>query len=83
MIYLHSMKNIGYIFKQKSNKYLLVSLLITFLCPILVFSYSNFIKTTENYKSNEMMIGNLLYSMKIDNETNNTIICTPGKVHLK
>ena len=67
-------------FKQLSNKYLLVSLLIVLCCPILIVSYSSFIKTTNNYKSNEMMIGNLLYSMKIDDiSTSNVVVPANGE----
>ena len=73
------MKYLSQILKTYSNKYLLVSLLIVLLCPVLVFSYSSFIETSNKYKSNEMMIGNLLYSMKINGISTSSINCAPGE----
>lgn len=39
--------------------------MILFLCPILGFSYSSFVTNTSSYRSSEMYIGNLLYSISI------------------
>ena len=68
-----------YYFKSKSKKYLLATLLITVLCPLIAFSYSSFIFSSDNYRTSEMYIGSLMYSMKINNNAATKITAVPGK----
>ena len=49
------------------------------LCPILALSYAKFTINSESYRSNEMYISELLYSIKIDNENTYTIDIEPGE----
>ena len=53
-------------FNRFAKKNILVIIMLVFLCPILGYSYSTFIFDTDDYRSNEMYIGNLLYSIKVD-----------------
>src|SRR5574344_2484625 len=68
------MNNIKTIFKNYSNRYLLVILILVVLCPIIILSYSAFVFNTSDYRASEMMIGNLLYSMEINNESTSQIV---------
>src|SRR5574344_621178 len=68
------MNNIKTIFKNYSNRYLLVILILVVLCPIIILSYSAFVFNTSDYRASEMMIGNLLYSMEIDNEATSSVV---------
>src|SRR5574344_1217422 len=53
-------------FNRFAKKNIVVIIMLVFLCPILGYSYSTFIFDTDDYRSNEMYIGNLLYSIKVD-----------------
>lgn len=71
---MYNMKDLRRVFESKANKYLLVSLVITFLCPLLVFSYSNFIEISDSYTASQMFIGNISYSMRIDDEPTSSVV---------
>ena len=56
------------------KKNIVVIIMIVFLCPILGYSYSSFIASTDKYKVSEMYMGNLLYSIKINNVATNQVV---------
>ena len=56
-----------------------IVLVLIGLCPILAISYAKFTINSESYRSNEMYISELLYSIKIDNENTYTIVIDPGE----
>lgn len=64
---------INYLF----NKYIFVFFIVIGLCPMLAVSYATFSINTQGYRSNEMYISELLYSIKIDNENTYTIDIEP------
>lgn len=66
---------INYLF----NKYIFVFFIVIGLCPMLAVSYATFSINTQGYRSNEMYISELLYSIKIDNENTYTIDIEPGR----
>ena len=53
-------------FNRFAKKNILVIIMLIFLCPILGYSYSTFVFDTDDYRASEMFIGNLLYSIKVD-----------------
>ena len=65
-------------FRSTSKKYLIVTLLLCIVCPILSFSYSAFVLDSDDYRASEMYIGSLLYGIKIDEEAKSTITISPG-----
>ena len=68
----------GY-FKSKSKRYLMVTLILSLILPILAFSYSNFIFSSEDYRASEMYIGSLLYGIKINGEATSSIVVPDGE----
>ncbi len=68
-------KTIRYVCKKN----ILVIIMIILLCPVLAASYSSFIKNTGTFRASEMFIGNLLYSLKIDGTSRNTITVPKGE----
>ena len=71
-----------YYFKSKSKKYLLATILLLSLCPLLGLTYSSFIFSSNNYRASEMYIGSLLYSIKINDESVSEIKVKPGKTEI-
>lgn len=65
--------------EQICKKNILVIILIILFCPILAISYSSLVVNTNRYRASEMLIGNLLYSIKIDGASTNTITVSPGE----
>ena len=61
------------------KKNIFVVLVLIGLCPLLALSYAKFTINSESYRSNEMYISELLYSIKIDNENTYTIDIEPGE----
>ena len=61
------------------KKNIFIVLVLIGLCPILALSYAKFTINSESYRSNEMYISELLYSIKIDNENTYTIDIEPGE----
>ena len=61
------------------KKNIFIVLVLIGLCPILAISYAKFTINSESYRSNEMYISELLYSIKIDNENTYTIVIDPGE----
>lgn len=61
------------------KKNIFVIIMIILLCPILAVSYSSFIVNTDTYRASEMFLGNLLYSIKINETSSNTITVEPGE----
>ena len=60
---LDNMKNnISYFIKKN----IFIVLVLIGLCPVLAISYAKFTINSESYRSNEMYISELLYSIKID-----------------
>ena len=68
-------KNIIYYIKKN----IFIVLVLIGLCPVLALSYAKFTINSESYRSNEMYISELLYSIKIDNENTYTIDIDPGE----
>ena len=68
-------KNVIYYMKKN----IFIVLVLIGLCPILALSYAKFTINSESYRSNEMYISELLYSIKIDNENTYTIDIEPGE----
>ncbi|MBQ4262624.1 MAG: hypothetical protein IJB83_00065 [Bacilli bacterium] len=67
-----------YYFKSKSKKYLLATILLLILSPILGLTYSSFIFSSDNYRASEMYIGSLMYSIKIDGVATSTVSVPSG-----
>ena len=61
------------------KKNIFIVLVLIGLCPVLALSYAKFTINSESYRSNEMYISELLYSIKIDNENTYTIDIEPGE----
>ena len=61
------------------KKNIFIVLVLISLCPVLAISYAKFTINSESYRSNEMYISELLYSIKIDNENTYTIDIEPGE----
>ena len=61
------------------KKNIFIVLVLIGLCPVLALSYAKFTIDSESYRSNEMYISELLYSIKIDNENTYTIDIEPGE----
>ncbi len=68
-------KDFNYICKKN----IFVIVMIILLCPILGISYSSFVMNTNKYKASEMLIGNLLYSIRINGNSVNTITVPKGE----
>ena len=68
-----------YYFKSKSKKYLLATILLLSLCPLLGLTYSSFIFSSDNYRASEMYIGSLMYGIKINDESVSKITATTQK----
>ena len=68
-------ENVTYYIKKN----IFIVLVLISLCPILALSYAKFTINSESYRSNEMYISELLYSIKIDNENTYTIDIEPGE----
>ena len=68
-------ENITYYIKKN----IFIVLVLIGLCPVLALSYAKFTIDSESYRSNEMYISELLYSIKIDNENTYTIDIEPGE----
>ena len=54
-------KNVTYYLKKN----IFIVLVLISLCPVLALSYAKFTINSESYRSNEMYISELLYSIKI------------------
>ena len=61
------------------KKNIFIVLVLISLCPVLALSYAKFTINSESYRSNEMYISELLYSIKIDNENTYTLDIDPGE----
>ena len=61
------------------KKNIFIVLVLIGLCPVLALSYAKFTINSESYRSNEMYISELLYSIKIDDENTYTIDIEPGE----
>ena len=61
------------------KKNIFIVLVLIGLCPVLALSYAKFTIDSESYRSNEMYISELLYSIKIDNENTYTLDVEPGE----
>ena len=61
------------------KKNIFIVLVLIGLCPLLALSYAKFTINSESYRSNEMYISELLYSIKIDNENKYTKDIEPGE----
>mgnify|MGYP004658764687 FL=1 len=68
-------KNVIYYIKKN----IFIVLVLISLCPILALSYAKFTINSESYRSNEMYISELLYSIKIDNENTYILDVEPGE----
>ena len=68
-------KNIIYYIKKN----IFIVLVLIGLCPVLALSYAKFTINSESYRSNEMYISELLYSIKIDDDNTYTIDIDPGE----
>ena len=68
-------KNVIYYIKKN----IFIVLVLIGLCPVLALSYAKFTINSESYRSNEMYISELLYSIKIDNKNTYTIDIEPGE----
>ena len=68
-------KNIYYYTKIN----IFIVLVLIGLCPVLAISYAKFTINSESYRSNEMYISGLLYSIKIDDENTYTIDIEAGE----
>ena len=71
-----------YYFKSKSKKYLLATILLLSLCPLLGLTYSSFIFSSDNYRASEMYIGSLMYGIKINDESVSKITVAPGETEV-
>ena len=71
-----------YYFKSKSKKYLLATILLLSLCPLLGLTYSSFIFSSDNYRASEMYIGTLMYGIKINDESVSKITVEPGETEV-
>ena len=65
--------------KYYIKKNIFIVLVLIGLCPVLALSYAKFTINSESYRSNEMYISELLYSIKIDNKNTYTIDIDPGE----
>ncbi len=63
----------------KEHNYLMILLIFIGFSISLGLTYSNFIVTSNNHKAAEMYIGELKYSMEIDNESINTLTVPTGE----
>lgn len=70
---MNKIKEFRKTFKAICKKNTLVIIMLLFLCPVLGLSYASFVIRTENYRASEMYIGNLLYSVKIDEALTNIV----------
>ena len=61
------------------KKNIFIVLVLIGLCPVLALSYAKFTINSESYRSNEMYISQLLYSIKIDDENTYTINVESGE----
>ena len=61
------------------HKYLVMISLLIGISILLGLSYSSFFFSSDNHKAAEMYIGELKYSMTIDNESKNTLTVPPGE----
>ena len=61
------------------HKYLVMISLLIGISILLGLSYSSFFVSSDNHKAAEMYIGELKYSMTIDNESKNTLTVPPGE----
>ena len=61
------------------KKNIFIVLVLIGLCPVLALSYAKLTINSESYRSNEMYISELLYSIKIDNENTYTLYIEPGE----
>ena len=68
-------KNVIYYIKKN----IFIVLVLIGLCPVLALSYAKFTINSESYRSNEMYISELLYSIKIDDENTYTIDVESGE----
>ena len=68
-------ENVTYFIKKN----IFIVLVMISLCSVLALSYAKFTINSENYRSNEMYISELLYSIKINNENTYTIDIDPGE----
>ena len=60
------------------KKNILIIILMISMCPVLGFSYARFVINTDSYRSNEMYISELLYTVKIDGNISYTLDIAPG-----
>ena len=72
---MNTRENVIYFIKKN----IFMVLVLISLCPVLALSYAKFTINSESYRSNEMYISELLYSIKIDNENTYTIDVEPGE----
>ena len=63
----------------KEHKYLMVALVLVGISIVLSITYSNYIVTSNNHKAAEMYIGELKYSIEIDETTTNTLSVLTGE----
>ena len=63
----------------KEHKYLMVALVLVGISITLGVTYSNYIVTSNNHKAAEMYIGELKYSIEIDETTTNTLSVPTGE----
>ncbi len=63
----------------KEHKYLMVALVLVGISIVLSITYSNYIVTSNNHKEAEMYIGELKYSIEIDETTTNTLSVPTGE----
>ena len=68
-------ENVIYVIKKN----IFIVLVLISLCPVLALSYAKFTINSESYRSNEMYISELLYSIKIDTINTYTIDIDPGE----
>ena len=68
-------ENVTYFIKKN----IFIVLVMISLCSVLALSYAKFTINSENYRSNEVYISELLYSIKIDNENTYTIDIEPSE----
>ena len=64
----------------KEHKYLMVALVLVGISIVLSITYSNYIVTSNNHKAAEMYIGELKYSIEIDETTTNTLSVPTGEI---
>ena len=63
----------------KLEKYLTIVFLMVGLCFILVYTYFTFIHNSKDYKTDDMYIGSLMYSIKINGEPTFSVNVPSGK----